>query len=654
MTDERDSESIHHAAPQHSGGAAWTAIGAASRKKADAFLDEQTALAVKQAVLTDLQIEDMHNQSELRHWSLRFATISAVMKFAFEISLALVVTAIAVCVGAAVWNAAHDNGLVIESFAVPSDLAANGLTGQVVATQLQDRIAWMQAHADTIRAPNTFRNNWGDDIKVQIPETGISIGEFYRYLADWLGHETRISGEVWRASGQIAVSARVGKDAAHVFRGTDLDALIAKAAEYVYAKTQPYRYIIFLDQQGHSDQALQALRTLALNGPAAERPWADSRWGLALGELGELKGALERQRIAARLNPDLPHIHGNLAQAELSFGHEEAGLRENQRALALFESPNSRQLAAYAVASNIPSTSMIIAEATGDFTAAISEAPRIEAAPDYSYSHRSAPLMLSADLARDHDVSGSLYADGQPNNEFTIMQGSTTTAYAWDMPPLPKLMRAVALDDWRAVRDDLIATDNFPASNGPALKPLLPVLTWPWLAYAEAKLGDFSTAHSLIDATLADCDLCLRMRGNINSAERNWRGAAYWFARAVKHAPSIPFAYADWGAMLLAKGDFDGAIAKFSAAHVKGPHFADPLEMWGEALIAKNRSDLALAKFEEANHYAPNWGRLHLKWGEALFWLRRTDEAQQQFARATHLDLSAHDRMELNKAVQHG
>jgi predicted negative regulator of RcsB-dependent stress response len=99
--------------------------------------------------------------------------------------------------------------------------------------------------------------------------------------------------------------------------------------------------------------------------------------------------------------------------------------------------------------------------------------------------------------------------------------------------------------------------------------------------------------------------------------------------------------------MLLQKGDFDGAIAKFKLANDKGPHFADPLEMWGEALIAKNRSDLALTKFEGAAKYAPNWGRLHLKWGEALRWSGDKGGAHKQFTTAAHLDLSKVERTEL-------
>jgi tetratricopeptide (TPR) repeat protein len=141
--------------------------------------------------------------------------------------------------------------------------------------------------------------------------------------------------------------------------------------------------------------------------------------------------------------------------------------------------------------------------------------------------------------------------------------------------------------------------------------------------------------------------VCLRNRADIDEAEKNWGGAAYWYARAVAQAPSIPLGYWEWGRMLMGKGDLDGAIAKFQQANEKGPHFADPLEMWGEALMLKNHSDLALAKFEEANNYAPNWGRLHLKWGEALLYAGDKAGAAKQFAIARGFDLTASERSEL-------
>ena len=68
-----------------------------------------------------------------------------------------------------------------------------------------------------------------------------------------------------------------------------------------------------------------------------------------------------------------------------------------------------------------------------------------------------------------------------------------------------------------------------------------------------------------------------------------------------RQAPEIPFWDADWGQTLLDKGDADGAIAKLSQAHRKGPHFADPLELWGEALMLSGRNAEARAQYVAAN-----------------------------------------------------
>jgi hypothetical protein len=110
----------------------------------------------------------------------------------------------------------------------------------------------------------------------------------------------------------------------------------------------------------------------------------------------------------------------------------------------------------------------------------------------------------------------------------------------------------------------------------------------PLLARGLARSGDVSGAQAQIETTPADCYNCIRTRGLVAAAARQWGRADYWFARAVNAGPSIPFAYTDWGHALLIRGDADAAIAKFTIANRRGPHFADPLEMWGEALMAKN------------------------------------------------------------------
>lgn len=244
---------------------------------------------------------------------------------------------------------------------------------------------------------------------------------------------------------------------------------------------------------------------------------------------------------------------------------------------------------------------------------------------------------LALSLARQHDAIAAL-------------------AYWRDMPPgnpggrgIVRLQIDAALENWQAVVTSAASVERTFAQFNPRgdFNAHISTGVRPFLALAKAKLGDTAGAEAEIATTASDCYDCIRMRGNIAAMERNWGRADYWFARAVQQAPSIPFAYTDWGQSLLARGDLDGASAKFTIANQKGPKFADPLEMWAETLILQKHPDQALAKFEESDKYAPNWGRLHLKWGEALLYAGRRDEAAKQFAISSGLDLVTADTAEL-------
>jgi len=435
--------------------AAALALNGASREEANAFLRKQSRLA-------DLQIEDIERENKLRHWSLRFGNISAVMKVAFEIALALIMLLVVGLIASAIWSAAHDDGLVIEAFDVPAGMSARGLSGQVIATQVQDRIAFIQSHADTLRAASTFRNNWGDDIKVQIPDTGISMGEAYRFLARWLGHETHITGELWRDGNGIALSARAGSEPAKTFRGSeaDLDSLVTIAAEYVYWQTQPYRYTVFLDQQRRTTEALAYTKQLALSGAVEDRGWAYSRWGFDL--VGELKEAIEKNRIAVTLDPGLSHPYGNMAGPELGLGHDEAALRDMRHAMLLLKNGGSLRYVRANAKTLLLGYETFIAEETGAFADAAMRAAESRNGSDYSAAHRSATILMSWDLARSHDVSGSLKTDPDAPNEETVVLGMMTPEkYGWYIPPLPQAMRTAALDDWRGMRNDLLAVKRF-------------------------------------------------------------------------------------------------------------------------------------------------------------------------------------------------
>jgi tetratricopeptide (TPR) repeat protein len=625
------------------------AIDPASLLLAMGASEEAREYLRKQSRFVDLQIGDLERENRLRHWSLRVRHISDVMKLTFEVTAALIALAVIVMIAAAIWSAAHDDSVVIDAFRVPGDMAQRGMSGDVVASQLLDRLAQLQAQTDSSRAPGTYASDWGSQIKVEIPNTGVSIGEAYRYLAGWLGHQTHISGEVWRTEKGIALTVRTSNNSSLEFEGgeRDLGALLERAAESVYGQTQPYRYAVYLTTHGRSAEEQRILRNLALDGPERERPWAYTLWAYSATSVGDIAEALRRSRVAVALAPDLPLALNDLAGLEAWAGHDEQELRVSRATRRALDGHGAHLIIPRAAAVIGVQCDANIAEEVGDFQEAVAQYEKLAGVADFEGSRSVALRMGAADAAIGHDVARSRRLLGTDRDANQV--ASAITGYGWQLPNFRfvQFEQFVAVDDWKSARMDIEAALATPADATPAGPAFLRTQVRPWLALAEAKTGDLDAAWREIGTTPLDCYLCLRVRGQIDSLQKNWNGAAYWFARAVAVAPSPPFAYADWAAMFLRKGDPDAAIVMLKVAYERGPQFADPLEVWGEALMAKNRSDLALAKFEEANKYAPNWGRLHLKWGDALIYAGQRDEANKQFAIASALDLSSYDKSEL-------
>ena len=310
---------------ESAGLAAAMAVGEGGAR-ADTFLDEQTRL-------TRLQIAQIEEENSTRRRILKLEHASAAMKFAFELALAVIFTIVAIGLGWAVWGAMNDRGLVVESFSVPPDLAGRGLTGEVVAAKLLDKLSYLQSATVSSRAASSYANNWGGDIKLQIPDTGVSIGEFNRSLHAWLGHQTRITGEIYRSGAGIAVTARAGSSASPTFTGSDadLDRLIRKAAESVYRATQPYRYAVFLTNAGRTKEAEAAYLALIATGSPTDRAWAHIGIENIYANRGEYGRVLSMLHRALALKPGFIMAYVNEAGIEASSSTTKRRLRRSRR-----------------------------------------------------------------------------------------------------------------------------------------------------------------------------------------------------------------------------------------------------------------------------------------------------------------------------------
>jgi tetratricopeptide (TPR) repeat protein len=629
--------------------AAAMALGGASREEADNFLRNQNALIADQRH----HLREQFKQLRLNIWQQRLGVL-------LRAATAIVGIAVAGFFGLMVWDAAHSSGLIVEPFAVPSDMAAKGLTGQVVASQMLDKLSAMQDITYSSRPPQSYENNWGDNLKVEIPETGISIGELQQFLKDWLGHDTHITGEVWRTQSGIAVTAREGTEAGATFTGpeSDLDGLMQKAAEHVFSVTQPFRYANYLDRDLNApdiaDRAARAAaiyRKLIAGSNVQEQAWG--WYGLGFIEsfvkLRPTSTVYYYYQKAIAANPDFTLAYINFGNGGTTNGRYERGLSNALTAKRLLDRSYVPDIDPRQLKLNQISMDAEIAYYKGDFGEALRDLNAGTNAPEY---------FDNAALGR------AVFTGGALNMLALLHDGRGVRAYLLDLG-ISSFQQSFGngaalrwfhhLEDWPAIMQMERAAPPGALRQGGlrvsyANRPVLLAS----VALAHAHMGDLRGAETLISRSPTYCDDCLIARGQIAAMEGQPGRADYWFARVEKAEPSIPFADTAWGQALLERGDADGAIAKFTLANQKGPKFADPLEMWGEALMKKNRSDQALAKFEAAEKYAPNWGRLHLKWGEALGYAGRKDEAQKQYALAAGLDLSAADKAELAKVSGHG
>jgi tetratricopeptide (TPR) repeat protein len=542
---------------------------------------------------------------------------------------------------------------VVETFSVPPQFAQAGISGEVIADDLTGKINTIRdvSQSNSLSSSRDVSKDSAEDIKVEIPETGMSLGQVSRYLRLWLGHERHLSGNL-RMTGEGKIALTVALDGERVATVTgasgDLDRLEQQAAERVFADDDAINYVVYLRGLGRDAEALAAAeRGTQLAAGPADLAISYSLWSaITRGVTGDMRLALSRARISMDIDPTMMASRRELMWIFVMMGHDEDALRQAVALQGFREQDQPKLLKGHGFAE-------LAAEGAFQRQVALGAFSQAALGSDCLVCSQTLQYLRQAELAaRAHDGAGSRALAMRALPSGPLEHVDRRSVLGTDMARV-RYYSAVMRNDWRAAvasARDYVASIKRDPAIGPGLKAArLQILAAPLLAHAMARVGDTVGAQAVIDTTPSDCNACIRARAQIAEASRQPRRADYWFARAIRQAPSIPFAYLEWGQALMARGDVNAAIAKFALASQKGPHFADALELWGEALMAKKQSHLALAMFAEAEKYAPNWGRLHLKWGQALVYAGRMEEAKAKFARAATLDLTRAENSELQR-----
>lgn len=581
-------------------------------------------LLLSQTRLVEMQMQQIH----LRRWLT-----------AGLVALLLLAT------GSVLRNAARDSSLVIEAFSAPPDLEAQGLSGEVLAGLMLDKLATMDAQTDSFRSHETLKNDWSGDIKVEIPNTGISIGQLDRGLRGVLGHQTRVAGSVFHRGDRLVLALHGSSGLAQEFSAPadSLEQLLQQGAEAVYHVTQPYQFSKYLEEHNRAGEALAVAREDAASGPASERAWGYTQVANLLYAV-DIPGSLEAARRSVEFDPQNSLVLLNLSGAESLLGHDEDSLRHITRGAEL----------ARAGGGGLSDAGVLFGEVNqgerdqiaGDFVSALRIFSSPRAQVNYFGYTETTPGVRAYEMVRLHDVSSAATLSGVlPDTEFPRYLDF------WNLLYLPAYEIAAERQDWPAALADLDQVERVSATQGYvgsfARQHLLPVPR----ALTLARLNRIAEARQALAALPQDCYPCLRARGVVEALAGDAAASDRWFGEAVRQGPSLPFAYHEWGQAKLQRGDAQAALKLFRQAEAKSPHWADPYKGEGDALVRLDLAGEALDRYAAAFRYAPRWGALQLAWGRALEGLGRKEEAGKKFTAAAALDLSAADRVELQKAA---
>jgi tetratricopeptide (TPR) repeat protein len=572
--------------------------GPAVARATERFLEDQSRLLRTQTHL----LEDEHNirlhqlrglsrEGDIRRFGLR-------LRVGVQIFTVLLLTGIGAGLATMLHDAITSQSVVVESFDTPLALSNRGLSGKVVASSVLDALATMQSAARSTEKEVSAVGAWSSDIRIEVPETGVSIGEISRLLHERFGHDWHINGEVVQTkTGSVVLTVRGDGVPAKSFSGDDseIDKLAVQAAEYIYGRSQPVEYGRYLVNNGRTDDAiafLSAAVTRADND--SQRAELINYWGNALVLSNKSADAIAKYRLALSYKPGHWKYWHNLINALAASGNdgEEQGWRESQTFLQAAQSTSSQ---------NKPPLRLFLnpAQQTWDL-----------------------PLFLAAmkDDAAYNNGAGSTEAIDGPEiaDIYALMHDPAMVERAMtssDPEDLATKAEALLLQSYAAL--DKAA----PADAVPSAREFWRI--WQNNAFLQASVLDQQCFSGLVfgmSGQAAEAEAVFKVAGPyarcyafhgdvLDHAGRTEEAERIW-AEGLKIGPDLPQIYLHRGLSEMRHGDVKAAGADFATATEKAPHYADPFKAWGDLLASQGKWAEAQSKYEEALKYAPAWQQL--------------------------------------------
>jgi tetratricopeptide (TPR) repeat protein len=589
-------EEEEKAASTKAGPEAFAAAVAARLSASDPEVAKDTSTFLrKQTELLEAQRKSVEAEHDFFKVERGPRLLGIRLRVAFQIFIALAATVIGVGVAIMIHDAVTSRRVVVDPIDIAPNVVAQVPSGKIIAAGLLDELSRLQDATRSRIERRDLSSAWSSQVKLEVPETGISLGELSRLMRERFGEDVHIDGDLIATPTMgLALTVRGHGVPPKTFSGavTELEKLIVQGAEYVYSKSQPARWAYYLQSAGRNEEALAFCQAAVGSASKDDRPYLLNVWANSINNTGgSAREALALYRAAVKLKPDYWAGYNNVMNAVWLLGDEEGAWRagEDMRKAAggrpgrapelYFQNWDTLtwNLLAW-LAAQVADAEANAGVGTGLATAG----PSIADVQARLHDPEAAELVLKTTKEDPHDPSIAAMTHFV-RGRLAAEAGDTARA-------------AAELEAFGTVDADPAVSTQYPGYNC-------------WIAPAEEAAGHPDKADALLKTAGTFVD-CYRFRADILDGRGDWPGAQMAYADAVALAPDLPAAYYSWGVALAKHGDLNGAAAKLKDANQKGPHWADPLKAWGDVLLKQGKTRDALVNYDDALKHAPNWKQL--------------------------------------------
>jgi tetratricopeptide (TPR) repeat protein len=520
---------------------------------------------------------------------------------------ALLAVAAFVLIGMSI-DAKLSQSVVVEEFTVPKSLLDHGLTGRAAAAAMLDALERTERETRLAGGKRRIAEAWDEPIKLEIPETGLSVGDLANFLHDELSADIHVRGELEQLpDGTIALDIRGDGIPAKRFVGKEAEFTdnAEIAAEYVYGSAEPVSFATYLVQKTRVRDGLDFAARVFPSTPRKLRPALATLWGTLKAYSGDFAGGVELTTWAKKLDPYYWPAWAELAQDERLLDGPEAELKAFRAMEAAGQNApygHKPQPIDFRLEYNL------LHDPLAEIRALQQDRRQVASGTQGTAAWSG---LAAAELGR-HGVAAAKHCldEADPNDPLldnhmqeirAAIHQAESKALANDRNPddLQKVVREQE-EVFRRNRKNVAITNMIP--DGPCM-----------LAIAYAQVGgrdkDARDILALVEKRNPKVG-CGGNAGIILDLLGDTQGATKAFADVIKAEPSLPEPYEQRGEFRAGHNDFAGAADDFAAAHKNAPNWADPLKLWGDALVHLGKPAEALQKYDAALSLAPEWKEL--------------------------------------------